>query len=124
MRAVLPALFVASVACSATEPVSDGLIPFAVGNQWTYSIADSGQTATVHDSTVTVRILEEVEVGGVRWYRSDPAGQLGTYPSFGWFKNTPTGIHHALNPTTALGWLAWPYPDAKGFLYTPPIGRT
>src|SRR3954469_3709743 len=96
-------LLIAAFACSPTEsvePGADSLIPFAVGNQWTYSIADSGQTAVIHDSAVTVRILEESVANGIRWYRTDPVGTLGTYSSFGWFRNTRAGVHHALSPTS------------------------
>src|SRR5207253_5824209 len=55
--------------CSSVEEVEPlaPLIPFRVGAEWTYSVADSGLHPTLKDSVMTVHVMQES--GG--WFRID-----------------------------------------------------
>ena len=126
MRQTRGVLVLFAAACSATEPSGDpvsgdGLFPFAVGSEWTYSVADSGQTAVIKDSVLTIRIVEESVSNRIHWYRSDPGGKLGTYAGFNWFANKADGVHHSLGPAASFGGIAWRYPASPGVVYDVPV---
>jgi hypothetical protein len=95
------------------------LIPLAVGSEWTYSIADSGQfAARVFDSTRMARIVRDTVVAGRRWHFADATDLVVPLRSFPWIRNDAAGVVSGLPPFT-VAWLQYQYPPTVGQVFNP-----
>lgn len=122
MRARFAVLGVLALGCGSPNdppPEITPLIPFRLGAEWTYSIADSGQNPVLKDSVQTIHVI--ATAGNGAWFGVDVGTILGTASGFVWFANTSNGVYESQN-LLGLAYLAWPYPVAAGDTVVAPIG--